>query len=313
MRKPELLLATPFSLEETTAIEADFLAHKLWEISGDQQRMLQIAPRIRGIATTGAVGASRKLMENFPKLEIVAIFGVGLDAVDLDYARNHGIRVTYTPDVLTDDVADMAIGLLLAVARQIPFGDRWVRSGRWQTAPMPLATSLHGKRIGILGLGRIGKAVALRAEAFGMEVLYSGRARQEGVKYLWCADAKTLAAGCDVLMVCAAGGATTHAIVDNAVLQELGETGILINVSRGSLIDETALITALRKGSIKGAGLDVFLNEPQINPEFCTFENVVLQTHNGSNTHETRAAIGALMRANLIAHFAGEPLPTPVI
>jgi D-3-phosphoglycerate dehydrogenase len=311
MRKPELLLAAAFSDEERAALAQSYVVHDLGRLTEAGQGLGDVADRIQAIATTGAVGARSDLMAKLPRLEIVSVFGVGLDAVDLDHAKDRGVRVTYTPDVLTDDVADMGMALLLAVLRQITRGDRWVRDGRWPKGPMPLTTSLRGKTLGILGLGRIGRAVATRAEAFGMTILYMSRS-QRTVPYGYRSAVLDLAKDSDVLMITAAGGAETKGLVDAAVLSALGAKGVVINIARGSLIDEPALIEALAAGRIAGAGLDVFPDEPHVNPGLLTLDSVVLQPHNGSGTHETRRAIGALMRANLAAHFAGEPLPTPV-
>ena len=312
MRKPHLLLASPLSPGEDVLLEQDHVVHRLWELA-DGAIPSAAAAEIRAIATSGSVGADAALMGRLPHLEIVACYGVGFDRVDLDHARAHGIRVTNTPDVLTDDVADMGMALLLAVARRIPAGDRWVRSGRWSAGPMPLTTGLAGKRLGILGLGRIGRAVARRVEAFGMQVLYSGRHPHDDVAFEWRATPLDLARDVDALIVCAAGGEETRHLVDANVLEALGPQGFLVNVARGSLIDEPALIAALREGRIAGAGLDVYEGEPGIDRAFADLETVVLQPHAGSGTRETRAAIGGLMRANLAAHFAGEPLPTPVL
>lgn len=313
MRKPDLLLACPFSLQDTEAMQRDFFVHQAWAESDPEAYLTQVAPQIRAIATTGTKGASAELMARLPKLEIVACFGVGFDLIDLDYARAHGVRVTTTPDVLTDDVADMGLALMLAAARRIPFGDRWVKSGAWPSGPMPLTTSLAGKKLGILGLGRIGRAIARRAEAFGMHILYTGRQPQADQTYGWRSDPTSLATDSDFLMISAAGGADTAGIVNRAVLQALGPAGIVINIARGSLIDEAALVAALEAGEIAGAGLDVFVEEPLGASPLLAFDNVVLQPHNGSGTRETRTAIGALMRANLQAHFAGQPLPTPIV
>jgi len=313
MRKPEILLAGPFSEAETAALEEDYIAHQPWLQSNPEAYLSDVAPHIRAIATTGALGASRELMQRLPALELVATFGVGVDAIDLDYARSRGVRVTNTPDVLTNDVADLAIGLLLAVSRKIALGDRWVRDGRWPKGPMPLTTSLAGKTLGILGFGRIGRAIASRAEAFGMDILYTARSPRTDVDYGFRPTAIELARDCDSLVISAAGGPQTRGIVDGPVLKALGPQGFVVNIARGSLIDEPALISALMAGDIAGAGLDVFWDEPQINPTFADLANTVLQPHAGSGTHETRAAIGRLMRANLAAHFAGEPLITPFI
>jgi lactate dehydrogenase-like 2-hydroxyacid dehydrogenase len=313
MRKPDLLLACPFSLLDTEAMQRDFVLHEPWAAPDPEAYLTRIAPEIRAIATTGTKGASAELMARLPKLEIVACFGVGFDLIDLDHARSRGIRVTNTPGVLTNDVADMGLALMLAVARRIPLGDKWVRDQSWTSGPMPLTTSLSGKRLGVLGLGRIGHAIAKRAEAFGMDILYTGRHQQPEVAYGWRADPTALAADCDFLMISAAGGADTTGLVDRKVLQALGPAGFIINIARGSLIDQPDLIAALEAGEIAGAGLDVFVDEPLGASPLLAMPNVVLQPHNGSGTRETRAAIGQLQRDNLLAHFAGQPLPTPVI
>lgn len=313
MRKPELLITSPFSADETRALEQDYVVHKPWEATDSDAFFAKAGATVRAIVTAGNVGAGAELMAKLPLLEIITVFGVGFDAVDLDYCRAHGVRLTNTPDVLTEDVADMGMALLLATSRRIPFGDRWVRDGRWPGGAMPLTKSLAGKRLGIVGLGRIGRAVATRASAFGMEILYTGRAPHADVAYGWRGDVTALAADSDVLIVCAAGGPETRGVVDAAALKALGPGGLVINVARGSLIDEPALIAALQSGGVAGAGLDVYWDEPNINPAFLALDTVVLQPHNGSGTVETRQAIGRLMRANLAAHFAGQPLPTPVL
>jgi D-3-phosphoglycerate dehydrogenase len=313
MRKPEILLTGPFSEADTAALKDDYVVHQPWLQPDPDAYLSEVAPHVRAIATTGTLGASFDLMQRLPALELVATFGVGVDAIDLDYAQSRRIAVTNTPDVLTDDVADLAIGLLLAVSRKIALGDRWVRDGRWPKGPMPLTTSLAGKTLGIVGLGRIGRAIASRAQAFGMEILYTARSPRADVAYGFRPTAKDLARDCDSLVVSAAGGAATRGIVDRSVLSALGPQGFVVNIARGSLVDEPALIAALTAGEIAGAGLDVFWDEPDINPAFVCLDNVVLQPHAGSGTSETRAAIGRLMRANLAAHFAGEPLITPVI
>jgi lactate dehydrogenase-like 2-hydroxyacid dehydrogenase len=237
---------------------------------------------IRAIATRGDLGANAELMGSMPNLEIVSVFGVGTDSVDLDYARSHNIKVTNTPDVLTDDVADIAVALLLATARHVPQGDQLVRSGTWPQGGLPLVTRVSGKKVGIVGMGRIGAAVAKRLNAFDCEIAYFARSEREGS-------------------------------INADVLSALGPNGILVNVSRGTTVDEPALIKVLRDKTIKGAGLDVFLDEPNINPEFFSLDNAVLQPHHASGTVETRKAMGQLVRDNLAAHFAGKPLITPVV
>jgi lactate dehydrogenase-like 2-hydroxyacid dehydrogenase len=313
MSKPDVLLVCPLSEELETALERDYRVHRLSAAKDQPQFLKQIGPSVRAVLTRGDAGASASLMAALPNLEIVAVFGVGLDAIALDYARAHGIRVTYTPGVLTDDVADMAMALLLAAARRIVAGDRHVRSGAWARGPMALTTSASGKRLGILGLGRVGRAVAQRAAGFKMSIAYCNPSRKQDVSYDWYSDPSSLAAQVDFLVICAVAVPSTRGLVGAAVLDALGPRGILINITRGVIVDEAALLAALRERRIAAAGLDVFLDEPNINPQFALLENVVLQPHNGSGTIETRSAIGRLLHQNLAAHFAGESLPTPVL
>ncbi len=312
MTSSEILLAGPYPDAEMALLGRSYVVHRLWEHSDPKAYLAGIGPRIRVLGTRGDLGASAALMAQLPNLELVAVYGVGYDAVDLDYARSRGIRVTNTPDVLTDDVADMALALLLATARRIPFGDAHVRSGAWKNGPMPLTTSIFGKRLGVLGFGRVGRAVAKRATGFDMSIAYCAREQDVDSPYPWFADAAELAASVDYLVICLSASAETNGMVDARVLAALGSRGMLVNVSRGSVVDEPALIDALRTGTIAAAGLDVFNNEPEPDTGFLALPNVVLQPHNASGTVETRGAIGALVRKNLAAFFAGEELPTPV-
>jgi lactate dehydrogenase-like 2-hydroxyacid dehydrogenase len=261
----------------------------------------------RAIVGGGSSVVDTALLDRLPALEIVAIHGVGHDGIDLAETRARGIAVTTTPDVLTDDVADLAIGLMLAVQRRIVANDRAVRDGGWQVA---LARRASGRRIGIFGLGRIGKAIARRAASFASELHYTARFAKPDFAGVFHADIASLAAACDVLIVAAPGGDATHHIVDAGVLAALGKDGILVNIARGSLVDEPALVTALRVGTIAGAGLDVFADEPAVPDALKAMGQVVLSPHQGSATVDGRAAMAALVVANLDAHFARRPLPT---
>jgi lactate dehydrogenase-like 2-hydroxyacid dehydrogenase len=271
-----------------------------------------VRERVRGLATEANRGASRALIAALPKLEIIAGFGVGVDLIDFAAARERGIPVTNTPGVLGDEVADLAIGLMLASARQIIFADRFVREGIWQQGPIALGRSVGGKTMGVLGLGGIGRAIADRGAAFRMRVIYSGPRRKPDAPYEYVPDVFELARASDYLMVACKGGPETRHLVSAAVLDALGPTGTLINVARGSVVDEDALIAALAERRLGHAALDVFENAPHVRPELLALPNVIVQPHHGSATVETRGAIGALMIANLAAHFAGQPLPTPV-
>lgn len=273
----------------------------------------RIAPSIRAIAGHGESQVPRALLDRLPALEIVSIMGVGYDKVDVAAAIERRIAVTHTPDVLNDEVADLAIGLMLSVARRIPQADRYVRADRWaREGPLPLARKVSGATLGIVGLGRIGKAVARRAAAFGMRIAYTGRTRQEGVAYDYYPSARALAEAVDFLVVITPGGEATRHLIDREVLAALGPRGFLVNVARGSVVDQEALIAALREGVIAGAALDVFEHEPQVPAALRELDNVVLTPHMASATHETRQAMADLAVANLQAHFAGRPLPSPV-
>jgi len=278
----------------------------------DPSSFTSAAPRIRAIAATGESKISRELIARLPALEIISVFGVGYEGVDVAAASERGVVVTHTPDVLNDEVADLAMGLVLAVSRRLIEADRYVRSGAWANGPMPLANKVSGGRLGIVGLGRIGMAIARRAEAFGMSIAYTSRNPRSDAPYHYLPSAKALAAEVDFLVIITPGGAGTRKLIDAGVLAALGPQGYLINVARGSVLDEAALIVALREGAIAGAGLDVFEDEPNVPAELLSFDNVVLTPHIGSATRQTRQAMADLAFANLQAHFAGQPLLSPI-
>jgi len=311
--KPEVLLVGPYPAWDLEPMERDYALRRLWEAPDRDAFLAKIGPAIRAVATRGELGASAALIDALPALEIISCYGVGVDAIDLAHARARGVRVTNTPDVLTRDVADMALGLILAFLRKIPQGDAYVRSGAWAKANLGLGASLTGKTVGVLGYGRIGRAVAQRAAGFETKIAYSDIAPAAGVPHAFYPDAVALAAASDILVVTVAGGAATRNIVGARVLEALGPQGLLVNVARGTTVDETALIEALGKGAIAGAALDVFWNEPNIDPRLLEFPNVLVQPHQSSGTIETRKAMGQLVRDNLAAHFAGRPLLTPVV
>ena len=293
-------------------MQAAYTLHRLWEAPDWQAFIAEHAPNIRAVATRGELGASTELIAALPKLELVACYGVGTDAIDLAACRARGIRVSNTPDVLNGDVADLALGLTLAVQRSIPAGDKFVRSGAWVDGGMPLATRVFGQRIGMAGFGRIGSTIAKRLSGFDVELGYFSRTAKADSPHRHFANLSAMADWCDVLIVILPGGEATRGIVNAEVLQALGPRGWLVNVSRGTTVDEGALLQALEARSIAGAALDVFLNEPRIDPRFAALDNVVLTPHHGSGTEQTRRAMGELVRRNLEAHFAGQPLITPV-
>jgi hydroxypyruvate reductase len=311
--KPEIILARSMPASIEAALERDYTVHRIAG-GGDIGAVPEAArARIRAIATGGATGAAPALVEALPALEIIAIYGVGTDAVDLQHAEARGVRVTNTPGVLTDDVADIALGLMLATLRRLCVGDRFVRAGRWGKEALPLATKLTGKRLGILGLGRIGRAIAKRAAGFELAIAYTDLRQFDDVPYRFEPSLTALAAASDVLVVAAAGGPASRGLVNREVLDALGPEGILVNVARGTVVDESALVEALVAGRLGGAGLDVFEDEPHVPEALFELDNVVLSPHQASATRETRDAMGRLVLENLAAHFAGRPLPTAVV
>jgi len=309
--KPHVLQMAPMMAHVEAALADAYTLHR-WEGADGDALLAGIGPQVRGVATTGGAGIAGPVIARLPALEIVANYGVGYDAVDVAACRARNIRVTNTPDVLNDAVAEITLGLMIALCRRIPQADAWMRGGAWAKAAYPLTEELTGKRLGILGLGRIGKEIARRAQAFRMEVVYHGRTRQPDQPFPYYASLEAMAADVDWLVVIAPGGAATDGIVSRAVMQALGPQGCLVNVARGGLVDQPAMIEMLRSGELGGAALDVFYDEPHADPALFTLENVVLSPHQGSATHKTRRAMGDLVVRNLAAHFAGEPLPTPV-
>ncbi|MCK1356242.1 2-hydroxyacid dehydrogenase [Bradyrhizobium sp. CW7] len=257
--------------------------------------------------TTSMAGADAALMDRWPGLRLIACQGAGLDRIDLQAARQRGIAVCHTPDVLTEDTADFAIGLMYAVARRIVEADRFVRAGRWQQERMAPSSRVFGKRMGVIGLGKIGQAIARRAIGLGMEVMYSGPRPKPEISYTFVGKPEPLAAAVDVLILSCPGGPATHHLVDARILRELGSKGFLINVARGSVVDEAALIEALGGGVIAGAGLDVFASEPAIDERFLRLDNVVLQPHYASITHEARKAIIERLQNDIVAFLTARP------
>jgi lactate dehydrogenase-like 2-hydroxyacid dehydrogenase len=294
-------------------IEKRMRLHRLWREADPEAALRRLAPKIRGVAAgSHQATVDAALMRRLPNLQIVASFGVGYDHVDAKWAGEHGIIVTHTPGVLDEEVADTAFGLMLATVRQLPQAERYLREGRWPSGPFPLTASLRGRILGILGLGRIGKVIARRAVAFGLDVVYHGRKPQEGAPYLYYPTLIGMARACRILMVVAPGGAQTKNIVNREILEALGPDGVLINISRGSLVDEDALIEALAKRKILAAGLDVFAEEPNVPAALVALDNAVLLPHVGSASRHTRQAMADLVVANLYSWIDGEGPLTPV-
>jgi lactate dehydrogenase-like 2-hydroxyacid dehydrogenase len=288
--------------------------HRLWLEPNPDLWLAEWGPRIRALAMTGAHSPlDEAYIRKFPNLEIIASFGVGYDNIDAKAAARLGIIVTNTPGVLDDEVADTALGLMIMTVRQLPQAEQYLRAGQWSAkGAYPLSPSLRGRTVGILGLGRIGRAIATRVGAFGLDVVYHGRHAQADVPYRYYPSLIDMARASDVLIVVAPGGPATRHIINAEVLEALGPDGVLINIARGSLIDEKALIEALRTGKILAAGLDVFENEPSVPEELIALDNAVLLPHVGSASVKTRRAMAECVVSNVLAWADGKPPLTPV-
>ncbi len=308
--KPKLLMMGPMMPRVLEVVAPHFDVLKLWEAPDAESFWRAHGASIRAIAT--ASGCSRAVMERMPTLAVVSSFGVGYDAVDAAAARERGIVVCNTPGVLDDEVADLALALMLAAIRRIPQGDRYVRDGRWLEAPMPFTATLRDKTVGLLGMGRIGQAIARRVAAFGIPVVYHARNARPEVSYRHYADLVSMAREVDILVVIVPGGPGTRRIVNRPVLEALGPTGLLVNIARGSVVDELALVEALAHGKLGAAALDVFEDEPKVPAALLAMEQIVLSPHQGSATQHTRNAMAQLVADNLVAWAQGRPLLTPV-
>ncbi|KAJ4718111.1 Glyoxylate reductase [Melia azedarach] len=308
-----VLMACPMNTYLEQELEKRFNLFRFWTVPDKTQFLKTQRNNIRAVVGNAAAGADAELIENLPKLEIVASFSVGLDKIDLAKCKEKGIRVTNTPDVLTDDVADLAIGLMLAVLRRLCENDRYVRSGKWKKGDYKLTTKFSGKTVGIIGLGRIGMAIAKRAEAFNCPISYYTRTEKPNLKYKYYPSVVELASNCNILVVACPLTEETRHIINREVIDALGPKGVLINIGRGPHMDEKELVSALVEGRLGGAGIDVFENEPHVPEELFGLENVVLTPHIGSGTVETRTVMADLVLGNLEAHFLNKPLFTPVV
>jgi hydroxypyruvate reductase len=311
--KPEIIITARGHAGTMATLQSEFTAHLLADAPDRAAFLKQHAPTVRAVATFGPMPVDGKFMDALPKLEVISNFGVGVDAINLDDARKRRIIVTNTPDVLNEAVADTALALILNTVRKFPQAEHYLRDGNWASrGPYPLTTDAGGKTLGILGLGRIGEAIAKRAMACGMKIRYHNRNRKD-VPHPYDPDPVTLAKNCDVLLVVTPGGPETNKLVNAKVLDALGPQGYVVNIARGSVIDEPVLLRYLQEKRIAGAGLDVFADEPRVPPEFFTLDNAVLFPHVGSATVETRKAMGDLQIENLRLHFAGKPVKTRVV
>jgi lactate dehydrogenase-like 2-hydroxyacid dehydrogenase len=311
LSKPDVLAAAPLHPFFRQVLDSLYTVHDRTHQT-DPQAFAALAPRIVAVAATGEAIVPGSLLRQLPQAKVVSVFGVGYDGVDVATAVELGLPVTHTPGVLSDDVADLAMGLVLAVGRQIALADQFVRAGRWPQGPLALGRKVSGARMGIVGMGRIGQAIARRAQAFGMSIAYTTRTVKADLPYRHVADATALARESDFLVVITPGGAATRHLINAQVLQALGPSGFLINVARGSVVDEQALIEALQNGTIAGAGLDVFADEPRVPEALWTMPQVVLTPHMASATTQTRQAMADLAFANIRAGIEGQNLLTPV-
>ena len=309
--KPDLLLLAAFGPAFEALLEQAYTVHRLHDAPDAHALLDEVGPRIRAAVGYGGRGLSGAEIARLPKLEITALFGVGLDTMDMAAARARGIVVTDTPQV-TADVADTTLALYLAAVRRVIEADAWVRDGRWEAGRMPPPHRASGRKVGVFGMGRIGKAIADRFAPLAAEIAYTTRRPAPGVVWRHEPDVKALAAWCDVLVLAAAGGEETRHAVDAVVLDALGPRGVLVNIARGSLVDEDALVAALRDGRIAGAGLDVFEDEPHVRADLRALKTAVLSPHAGGASREGYAELAAAVLENLAAHFAGRPVPSPV-
>lgn len=314
MTKPDVLQIGSYPDWDQVPLDAAFTCHRYFEAADKAAFLAQIGPKVRAIATRGDLGASRAIIEACSQLEVISVYGVGYDAVDMAACRARGIAVTNTPDVLSEDCADLGVAMMLCLGRGMVGAEAWARDGSWASkGGYPLQRRVWGKRAGVLGLGRIGVEVAKRLQGFGMDIAYSARSpKPTPANWAYIADPVALAARSDFLFVTLSASAETRHIVGPAVIKALGPEGMLINISRAGNIDESALLDALETHALGSAALDVFEGEPALNPRFVTLPNVLLQPHHASGTVETRQAMGKLVRDNLIAHFAGQALLTLV-
>lgn len=304
-----VVLVNPVYPPTQAALEQSYTVHKLWEAKDKAAFLKEVSGEVTGLVTDGGSGASAELLQQLPNVRVVSVFGVGVDAVDLDHCKTQGIRVGNTPDVLTDDVADIAVALALGTYRQVAALHNYACAGRWVTeGPAPLTTRFSGSRVGIFGLGRIGGAIAKRLLGFGCHISYCNRKPAANQPYQYYADLETLAANVECLILAVAPTPSMKGIVGDKVLNALGPNGFLVNVSRGLVVDEDALVKALQQERIAGAGLDVFAAEPAIPEALCSMPNVLLQPHVASATEQTRGAMGQLVLDNLENFYAGQEL-----
>lgn len=310
--KPEIALISPIHATGMAELDDKYTVHRIWQAADPKQAMHDIADRIEVAVTSGLRGMKAWEMDALPNLKLLASFGVGYDGIEVDAARARGIVVTNTPEVLNECVADTTWTLILATVRRTAFNDRYVRAGRWLSGPAPLSDKVWGENLGIIGLGRIGRAIARRGLGFGMQIGYHSRSQRSDTDLRYFSEVADLARWAKILVVACPGGKETEKIVNAGVLEALGPDSYLINISRGSTVDEAALIKALQEGKIAGAGLDVFAEEPKVPAALMEMDQVVLQPHVGSGTRATREAMAKMVTDNVAAWFDKRPLLSPI-
>ena len=311
MSRPDILQMSSLYEPTNQTLDQQYTIHRYWTASDKDGLLARLAPTCEVVVTNGGRGVEGAVLAKLPKVKLVSCFGVGVDAVDVAYCRQHGIAVSNTPDVLTDDVADLAVAMMLAVLRRVVEADRFVRAGDWLKGALPLGTSIASRKVGVIGFGRIGQAIGDRVAAFRAEVAYQGPNRKP-VDNRYFSDLVEMARWADVLIAATPGGDNTRGLVSRQVLEALGPDGVFVNISRGSVVDQDAMVELLVSGKLGGAGLDVFNDEPKVPEALFALDSVVLQPHHGSGTRQTRQKMGDLTVGNVEAYFAGKPLLTPL-
>ncbi|WP_019209341.1 2-hydroxyacid dehydrogenase [Yersinia massiliensis] len=307
-----VLIIAPVMDYLTEKLEQNFTVYKLFDVADQTEFLAEQGKNIKGIVTRGDIGVTNEVLALLPEVEIISIFGVGTDAVDLDYTRERRIIVTTTPGVLTDDVADTALGLIIATSRRLCQADKFLRAGQWPHSSLPLASKVTGKRLGVFGMGRIGQAIARRAAGFDMQIAYTDTAHIDSLPYQYVSDLVSLAKQSDILVVAISGGKDSVGLVDKTIFAAMPNDAILINIARGSMINQDELILALQQQEIGGAGLDVFADEPNVPQALIEMDNVVLLPHIASATKETRIQMSDIVFSNILAHFSGNKAPTAI-
>lgn len=310
--KQAVLIIAPVMDYLTEKLEQTFTVHKLYQVTDQAEFLAEQGNNIKGIVTRGDIGVTNEVLALLPEVQIISIFGVGTDAVDLDYTRERNIIVTTTPGVLTDDVADTALGLIIATSRRFYQASQFLRAGEWPNGSLPLSSKVTGKRLGIFGMGRIGRAIARRAVGFDMQIAYIDTVHDSSLPYQYVPDLISLAKQSDILVVAISGGKDSAGLVDKAIFTAMPNHGILINIARGSMVNQDDLISALQQQQIGGAGLDVFADEPHVPQALIEMDNVFLLPHIASATTDTRIQMSDIVFSNILAHFSGETAPTAI-